>query len=122
MHEQCSNVVSTYCNADGPTGSKSTETVDVREQSQHSYDSSSGNAIVPTQVDKTTPCNKHNGYEDAQTGHTKQTNEASNITQDGSSGQVTKYDIAISYLATDVIIYLISISFNMLTIVNLFRI
>ena len=93
MHEHCSNIVSTNYNADGPTGSKSTETVDVREQSQHSHDSSSGNAIVPTQVGKTTPCSKHNGYKDTQTGHTKHTNSASNITQDGSSDQVAKYDI-----------------------------
>ena len=93
MHEQHSNVVSTYCNADGPTGSKSTEPVNVHAQCQHNHDSSSGNTIVPTQDDKTTPCNKHNGYKDTQTGHTKQTNSASNITQDGSSGQVAKYDI-----------------------------
>ena len=86
--------MSTYCNADGPTGSKSTETVDVHKQSQHSHDSSCGNTIVPTQDDKkSTPCNKHNGYKDTQTGHTTQTNGASNITQDGSSGQVGSYDI-----------------------------
>ena len=75
------------------TGSNSTEPVDVHEQCQHNHDSSSGNTIAPTQDDKTSPCNKHNGYKDTQTGYTKQTNEASNITQDGSSDQVASYDI-----------------------------
>ena len=93
MHEQRSNVMSTNCNADGPTGSTSTEPVDVRKQYQYNHDSSSDNIIVPTQVDKTTPCNKHNGYKDTQTGHAKQTNGTSNITQDRSSGQVGSYDI-----------------------------
>ena len=85
--------MSTNCNADGPTGSKSTELVDVCKP-QHNHDSSGGTTIVPTQDDKTSPCNKRNGYKDTQTGHTKQTNGASNITQDRSSGQVGSYDIS----------------------------
>ena len=85
--------MSTNCNADGPIESKSTEPVDFHKHYQHNHDSSSGNTIATTKDDKTTPCNKHNGYKDTQTGYRKQTNVASNITQDGSSGQVASYDI-----------------------------
>ena len=86
--------MSINCNADDPTGSNSTKPVDIHTQYQHNHDSSSGNTIATTQDDKTTPCNVHNGYKDTQTGYTKQTNGASNITQDESSDQVASYDIA----------------------------